>query len=62
VTLYADIQSGRVDLARLAEERDGWLGLESEPDPPREPEHAACRSSWGSPVRREDFDPMGMPA
>jgi hypothetical protein len=32
MTRWADIQSGRVDLARLAEQRGGWLGAGPEQD------------------------------
>jgi hypothetical protein len=60
MTRWADIQSGRVDLARLAEQRGGWLGAGPEQDEMAEAidREISTRRPTGAPVLRSDFDPV----
>lgn len=58
MTRYRDITSGKVDLARLAEQRDGYLGLDSFRDPRLDPEPAVQHRAT-APVTGADFDPAG---
>lgn len=60
----SDITSGRVDLARLAEERGGWLGAGPAQDPVSEAidaEIGARRTALTPcPALVSDFDPAGL--
>lgn len=62
MTRWADIQAGRVDLARLAEERGGWLGAGPAQDPMSEAIDAEIgrRAPTPCPALVSDFNPGGM--
>lgn len=54
---YAEFTSGRCDMARLAEQRGGWLGLESTPDPRGPFPLERDRPAVPCPALPSDFDP-----
>jgi len=59
---HSDIQSGRVDLARLAEMRGGWLGAGPAQDPTSEAIDAEIAARLRAcPALVADFDPRGLP-